>query len=102
MDRKNKLKNIDVPKTLWAVGINLVGMWGPYKVTLNEDSLDIDCIPIWYDRSGNFDVSGTGLIESDGCFTYADPDKGKVELFLLGATIVAKKLENFLCSFTRK
>jgi len=96
------MKAVELPKILWAVGINLVGMWGPYKVTLNKDSLDIDRIPIWYDKSGNFDVSGIGLVEDDSFFTYADPDKEKVELFLLGAKTLAKRLEDFLCSFTWK
>jgi hypothetical protein len=81
-------------KVLWGIGINLAGMWGPYRMTQDEFSPDEK--PLWYDESGNYEVEGPGIIEQEGFVSYADPDKKKVELFQLGVTTLAKQMGYFI------
>jgi hypothetical protein len=97
--RANLIERKEPMREIWAVGINLVGMWGPYKMHLGEYFTEIGESPRWCGGPDeDFDVTGLGLIidKNTDIITFADPDKEKVELFFKGAKAMAQRFEDFL------
>ena len=70
-------------KSLWANSINLAGLYSkkPTQVFYNED------LEEYYDRGGNYSISGPGMItsESGGVISFASESKEEVEIWTLGA-----------------
>ena len=67
------------PKKIWAAGVNLSGIWGPYRMTWDP------VCKKWYDSSSDFDVEKMGEFRGAGRITFASEDKAKVKLWLSGA-----------------
>ncbi len=72
-------------KIMYATRYNLGGLWGtrPVRVKWSEEAEG------WWDRSGELGVAKPGLDVSDGCVTFASPDRNDVVNFLRGMLTVA-------------
>ncbi len=70
----------DRPKTVWAAGINLMGLWGPYKMNYDQTLKE------YYDSTGDFSVKGTGTKNKNGkLITFASTNKQETNLWVNGA-----------------
>lgn len=67
------------PDVVWGAGINLMGLWGPYKMRYNKD------LNGYHDRTGDFSVKGIGTRkESYGIYTFASTWRRETNLWMSG------------------
>jgi len=77
------------PKTIYGAAINLVGVWGPKKLSYAEDICE------YYDRTGNFSVKKLGQHKDGYIITFASTSKEEVELWVSGVKAAMAMLRNW-------
>lgn len=78
------------PKKVWAIAINLNGLWckKPRRMTWKEELQE------YYDRGGDLSVPDIGLVVEPCITSFASENKKDVEIFIQGATAMAKQVVN--------
>lgn len=80
-------------KKFWAASINLSGLYSSYPIRVVFDRESEK----WWDKEGNFDISGPGLINSKSCryISFADPNKKIVQAWIDGVKSTMRILKEF-------
>ncbi len=88
-----KQKSKQLPKVIWAAGINLSGYWGPFKLELNHD----DETSWWFNMKHDVDVQVLGLDEKEnrGWVTFSSLSREEVELWVSGVKSVMAMLRQY-------
>ena len=89
-----KQKKKKMPKTVWANGVNLRGLWSdkPIKMFCHDSEWGEE--PLYYDKLGDIEISSSlGLDIDQSVITFASVNKKEVQHWTDGALAVVQMLQ---------